>query len=172
MFRAAVCRSSESCGERATTSRNRSRALRSRASSSLSSATDDIFLRRDARPQKRPEAHDFDDPDSVESLEEYNGIAVRHAHELVDFGSGADGVQVGRSGFFDARIMLRDDAQRFLVALQRVQEGQRTVSAHGDGLDAARKENNLPDGQNGKLFGSAFIDRGHVTPMGSALAFK
>ena len=80
--------------------------------------TDNIFLRCDSRPQKRPEAHNLDDADSVESLQEHDGIPVRHAHKFVDFCSRTHRMQVRRARLLDARIMLRDDAQSLLVALQ------------------------------------------------------
>ena len=57
----------------------------------------------------------------------------------MDFRGRAHCVEIGSGRFFDARVMLRDDSEALFFAVQRIEQGERTLPAHGDGLNSARK---------------------------------
>jgi hypothetical protein len=56
-------------------------------------------------------------------------------------------MEIGADWVFNARIELRNHAQNFLFALQRVEERKRALPSNGQWHDCARKKNRVPERQ-------------------------
>ena len=76
MFITSVCRSSESCGERATTSRNSSCTLRSSAVNSASRSICQVRLHLHPGPHERLQADDFKHPDAVQTFQKRHHVPL------------------------------------------------------------------------------------------------
>jgi hypothetical protein len=61
-------------------------------------------------------------------------------------------MQVRGSGLLDTGIVLRHDSEKLFIAMQRVQQGQRSLAPHRKGLHASRKQHDLPNRKDRKLF--------------------
>jgi hypothetical protein len=57
----------------------------------------------------------------------------------VDLGKGAYFVEVRCSRIFDPRIQLGNNAQKLIVARERVYEGERTLTAYGERQNCSRE---------------------------------
>jgi hypothetical protein len=96
--------------------------------------------------EERAEAQEFNDANALQAFQEDDDVAIGHFDGLVDFGESADFVEVRRSRIFDPRIELGNYTQKFLVAHERVNEGERAFAAHSERQDSAREENGVPNG--------------------------
>ena len=53
------------------------------------------------------------------------------------------------------------------VDLERIHQGQGSLSAHGEGENGAGKKDRVPDGKNGKSFRNSYFFVGHKIPPAS-----
>jgi hypothetical protein len=114
--------------------------------------------------KERTEAQEFTDADALQSFEKDDDVAVGHLHGLVDFGERADFVEVRRSRIFDPRIQLGNDAQKLIVTRERINQGERTLTAYGERQNCSREENRVPDGQDWKSIWNKMFSISHVFP--------
>jgi hypothetical protein len=82
--------------------------------------------------KERTKAKEIVDADALQAFEKDDDIAVGHLNGLVDFSEGADFVEVRSSRIFDPRIQLGNDAQKLIVARERIDQGERTLTAYGE----------------------------------------
>jgi hypothetical protein len=62
------------------------------------------------------------------------------------------------------RIQLGNNAQKLFVARERVNEGERTLTANGERQNGAREENGIPDGQDWESIWNEMLFISHVFP--------
>jgi hypothetical protein len=65
----------------------------------------------------------------------------------VDLGERADFVEIGRGGIFNPWIELGNNAQKLIVARERINEGERALTANGERENCPWEQNGVPDGQ-------------------------
>jgi hypothetical protein len=73
-------------------------------------------------------------------------------------------VEVRCRGIFDPRIELGDNAQELIVARERIDQGERTLTANGEREDCPREENGVPDGQDSESIWNKVLFISHVIP--------
>ena len=111
---------------------------------------ENIRLRLYLGAKVRPQTDQVHDLDTLESFQENHHIPVRHFDGLMHSCERAHFVKVRRSRIFNSRIELRDYAQHFFLALQGTYQRQRTLPAHSQRQDSARKQDGVANRQDRK----------------------
>ena len=89
--------------------------------------------------------------DAGEAFAEEEEVVLGHADGLVHDADGADLVEVGGSGGFDAGVELGDHGEGAVFA-ERLYEGDRRGASDGDGEEGARVDDSVADGEDGEVF--------------------
>ncbi len=114
--------------------------------------------------QVRTEAEQFVDTDALQALQEDDHVAIGHLDGLVNLGERADFVEVRSGRIFDPRIQLGNNTQEFIVPRERIDQGERALTANGERQNCAREENGIPDGQDRKSIWNKMFFISHVFP--------
>jgi hypothetical protein len=73
-------------------------------------------------------------------------------------------MEVRRGRIFDPRIQLGNNAQKLIVARERINQGERALTANGERENCPREENGIPDGQDRKSIWNKMFFISHVFP--------
>jgi hypothetical protein len=124
--------------------------------------TREIGLGSNRGTQVRTETQEFIDANALQAFEEDYNVAVGHLDGLVDLGERADFVEVRGSRIFDPWIQLGDNAQKLIVARERIDQGERALTANSERQNCSREENRIPNGQDRKSIWNKVLFISHV----------
>ncbi len=104
---------------------------------------------------------DLKDLAALEAFDEDFDVAVGELEALHDVDDGADLVNLVGLGLVDAGVVLGGE-ENLLVAGQRLfQCADAGLPADHEGRHHERKDDDIPDGHHGELFGFEFLALGH-----------